>query len=126
MTSETEITPRECLARFADAWAAHDVGGLLELMTDDAVYAASVGPEPGRTYHGHPELGAGFRAMFDHDAGAVIEQGEPIVFGESAVSTWAYHFASVDGSRHCERGIDLWRFRDGKICLKDAYRKTRG
>ncbi|MFI7492735.1 hypothetical protein ACIBXA_30590 [Micromonospora echinaurantiaca] len=31
----------------------------------------------------------------------------------------------VDGSRRGERGIDLRRFRDGKIRLKDAYRKTR-
>jgi hypothetical protein len=64
--------------------------------------------------------------MFDHDAGAVIEQGEPIFLGDWAVSTWAYHFAGPDGSRPSEHGIDLWRFRDGKICLKDAYRKTRG
>jgi ketosteroid isomerase-like protein len=124
--SEAQITPQECLARFAAAWTAHDIGGLLELMTDDAVYAASVGPEPGHTFRGHAELAVGFRAMFDHDAGAVIEQGEPIILGEWAVSTWAYHFVNADGSRYCERGIDLWRFRDGMICLKDAYRKTRG
>lgn len=63
--------------------------------------------------------------MFEHDAGARIEQGEPLVQDEWAVSTWAYHFDGADGSQWCERGIDLWRFRDGKICLKDAYRKTR-
>ncbi|MEV0390360.1 nuclear transport factor 2 family protein [Nonomuraea sp. NPDC050643] len=87
--------------------------------------SASVGPEPGRTFRGHSELEAGFRAMFEHDAGARIEQGEPLVQDEWAVSTWAYHFDGADGSQWCERGIDLWRFRDGKICLKDAYRKTR-
>ncbi|MEH1129763.1 nuclear transport factor 2 family protein [Micromonospora sp. CPCC 206061] len=86
------MTPRDCLARFADAWASHDVDGLLELMTADAVYAASVGPEPGRTFRGHQELAAGVRTMFDHDAGADIEQGEPVAFGDMAVSTWAYHF----------------------------------
>jgi ketosteroid isomerase-like protein len=124
MTSD--LSPRECLARFADAWANRDIGGLLELMTDDAVYAASVGPEPGRTFRGRPELVAGFRTMFEHDAGARIEQGEPLVLGGWAVSTWAYHFVRADGSPWSERGIDLWRFRDGKICLKDAYRKTSG
>jgi ketosteroid isomerase-like protein len=102
-----------------------DVDSLLDLMTDDAVYAASVGPEPGRTFRGHRELAAGFLAMFQHDAGAVIQQGEPVVLGDWAVSTWTYQFVLVDGSRRSERGIDLWRFRDGKICLKDAYRKAR-
>ncbi|MBX6356948.1 MAG: nuclear transport factor 2 family protein [Micromonosporaceae bacterium] len=120
------MSPGDCLARFAAAWAGRDVAGLLELMTEDAVYAASVGPEPGRTFRGHQELAEGFRVMFDHDAGAVIEQGEPVIFGEWAVSTWTYRFAAADGSQWCERGIDLWRFRNGKICLKDAYRKTRG
>ncbi|MFB4270464.1 nuclear transport factor 2 family protein [Nonomuraea sp. GTA35] len=85
----SETSPRECLECFADAWARHDVGGLLELMTEDAVYAASVGPEPGRTFRGHAE-------------------------------------SAGDGAPYREYGIDLWRFRDGKICLKDAYRKTRG
>ncbi|MEO3873298.1 hypothetical protein ABGB18_31180 [Nonomuraea sp. B12E4] len=28
-------------------------------------------------------------------------------------------------SRRPEHGIDLWRFRDGRISLKDAYRKVR-
>ncbi|MGW0801442.1 hypothetical protein [Nonomuraea sp. NPDC002799] len=64
--------------------------------------------------------------MFEHDAGAVIEQGEPLMNGEWAVCTWTYHLVADDGSPYCEYGIDLWRFRDGKICLKDAYRKTRG
>ncbi|MEV1243357.1 nuclear transport factor 2 family protein [Nonomuraea sp. NPDC049750] len=123
--SEFETSPRDCLARFADAWARRDVGALLELMTEDAVYAASVGPEPGRTFRGHAEPADGFRAMFEHDAGAVIEQGEPLINGEWAVCTWTYHLVSDSGSPYCEYGIDLWRFRDGKICLKDAYRKTR-
>lgn len=119
MTSEAEI--RDLLRRFGDAWARRDVDALLALMTDDAVYAASVGPEPGRTFRGHAELAAGFREMFTHDAGALIEPGEPEVFGARAVSTWTYRFP--DG-RLCARGVDLWRFRDGKVAEKDAYRKT--
>ncbi|MFJ7078966.1 nuclear transport factor 2 family protein [Streptomyces sp. NPDC098781] len=122
----SEMSPHKCLAQFAAAWAERDVAGLLDLMTDDAVYAASVGPEPGRTFRGHHELAGGFRAMFEHDADAVIEQDEPVVKGDWAVSTWTYRFVVADGPQRCERGIDLWRFRQGKICLKDAYRKVHG
>jgi ketosteroid isomerase-like protein len=71
MSSEPGI--RDCLRRFADAWTRRDVDGLLALMTADAVYTASVGPDPGRTFRGHAELAAGFREMFAHDAGAEIE-----------------------------------------------------
>lgn len=121
MTSETQL--RDCLRRFAEAWARRDVDALLALMTDDAVYAASVGPEPGRTFRGRTELATGFREMFAHDSGAEIEQGEPEVFGARAVSTWTYRFPGPGGGRY-ERGVDLWRFRDGKVAEKDAYRKT--
>ncbi|MEU7747605.1 nuclear transport factor 2 family protein [Nonomuraea sp. NPDC049158] len=123
--SESEMSPRECLVGSADAWGRRDIGGLPALMTEDAVYAASVGPEPGRTFRGHAELADGFRAMFEHDAGAVIEQGEPLFNGEWAVCTWTYHLVPDSGSPYCEYGIDLWRFRDWKICLKEACRKTR-
>ncbi|MEV0352001.1 nuclear transport factor 2 family protein [Nonomuraea sp. NPDC050680] len=92
-----------------------DIDGLLELMTDDAVYAASVGPEPGRTFRGRPELVAGFRTMFEHDAGARIEQGEPLVLGGWAVSTWAYHFVRADGSPWS--GVRHRRHRFGRLPL---------
>jgi ketosteroid isomerase-like protein len=104
---------RDCLRRFGDAWARHDVHGLLALMTDDAVYAASVGPEPGRTFRGHDQLAAGFREMFEHDAGARIEQGEPDVFGGRAVSTWTYRFATPDGASAASAGSTCGRSATG-------------
>jgi ketosteroid isomerase-like protein len=42
----------ERLREFAAAWARHDVETLMTFLTDDCVYEASVGPEPGRTYAG--------------------------------------------------------------------------
>jgi hypothetical protein len=50
MTSEPQI--RDCLRRFAEAWARRDVDALLVLMT-----RRPVGPEPGRTLEqGEPEV----------------------------------------------------------------------
>lgn len=40
------------LAAFSAAWAAKDIDALMTFMTDDCVYAASVGPEPGKTFVG--------------------------------------------------------------------------
>lgn len=123
--SEPQI--RALLHDFARAWANRDVDALLALMTDDAVYASSVGPEPGSTFRGRDELASGFARMFAHDAGAIIESGgEPLVFGDSAVSQWRYRVPDGGGGYHLEVGVDVWRLRDGRIAMKDAYRKTRG
>lgn len=109
------------LRLFSEAWVQQDVPRLLRLLTEDAVYAASVGPEPGTTFRGHDEIASGLSAMFAHDEGAQVSQGEPLVFAQAAVTTWTYSF--LDG-RQTQRGVDLWKFRDGKIALKDAYRKV--
>jgi ketosteroid isomerase-like protein len=117
--SEGEV--RELLRLFSEVWARRDVPALLGLLTPDAVYAASVGPEPGTTFRGQVEIAAGLAVMFAHDEGAQATQGEPMVLGDAAVSTWTYTFSDGRPSQH---GVDLWRFRDGRIALKDAYRKV--
>jgi ketosteroid isomerase-like protein len=118
----TEAEIRDLLARFAAAWAVRDVTAVLDLMCEDGVYGASVGPEPGTTYRGRNEIERGLRAMFAHDDGAAIDQGEPLVAAGRAVTTWTYRFATG----RVERGVDVWRFRDGRIAVKDAYRKAAG
>ena len=45
--------------QFAAAWAQGDIEGCLALMTVDARYGASIGPEPGRTFTGTGALRAG-------------------------------------------------------------------
>lgn len=117
--SEPEI--RALLQQFADAWIRQDVASLLRLLTLDAVYSASVGPEPGTTFRGHDEIAAGLVAMFAHDEGAEVTQGEPMIVGDAAVTTWTYSFSDA---RKTQQGVDLWRFRDHRIALKDAYRKV--
>lgn len=121
----SEAGIRDCLQRFSSAWIRRDIEALLSLMTDDALYAASVGPEPGQTFRGHRELREGFEKMFAHDLDAEIELGEPVIFGTQAIGTWVYRFRHADGSHTSEKGIDLWQFRENKVLLKDAYRKTR-
>jgi ketosteroid isomerase-like protein len=120
MPSESEVVA--LLDRFSRAWADRDVAGVLALMCDDAVYGASVGPEPGTTYRGRAEIERGLHVMFAHDDGAEIDQGAAVVSADRAVTTWRYTFG--DGRQ--ELGVDLWRFRDGRIAEKDAYRKTHG
>lgn len=118
-TCEKDV--RKLLKEFSDVWRRRDIPAILALMGPNAVYGASIGPEPGRSYRGHEEIATGLAEMFAHDAGADVESHRPVVMGDHAVARWTYTFA--DGRK--EEGVDLWQISNGKIQVKDAYRKTR-
>lgn len=112
------------LAEFAAAWAAQDLDKLLEFVTDDCVYSASVGPEPGETFRGRREVRDGFARMLAHDAEAERHAGESWIFGDRGVSLWSFSYEDEQGATFDVKGIDLYEFAGDKIRLKDAYRKT--
>lgn len=112
------------LEAFAGAWARGDVGELMTFMTDDCVYSASVGPEPGYTYKGRDEVRRGFEALLAYDRGGVSRSGDAFVSGDRGFAEWSYEFADSDGGRRIVRGCDLFEFRDDKIVVKNAFRKT--
>lgn len=109
------------LEQFAAAWASADADRVMSLMTDDCVYEASVGPEPGRTFSGAVELRSGLEKMFAHDAAARTEITDVFAAGDRAAWEWRYYDAAGD---LLARGCDLFVLRDGRIARKNAFRKT--
>lgn len=107
---------------FAAAWGAKDLERMNSLITDDAVYGASVGPEPGTTYRGRVEVMRGFANMLSLDAG--ISRIEDVAhIGDRAYAEWSYMSPAGVTS---VRGIDIIEFRDGRITRKEAFRKAGG
>jgi ketosteroid isomerase-like protein len=47
------------------------------------------------------------------------------VRGERGVSEWTFTGTRADGTRVEVHGCDLFTFQDGKIALKNSYRKNR-
>jgi ketosteroid isomerase-like protein len=122
--STSEITP-EVLAAFSDAWARHDLEALMSHVTDDCVYSASVGPEPGRTWSGKEQVREGFALMLAHDAGQERHEDEgPIIAGSRGAGTWSFTGPGPDGTAQVTRGCDIYEFRGGQIARKDAFRKV--
>ncbi|MEM7117004.1 MAG: nuclear transport factor 2 family protein [Chloroflexota bacterium] len=121
----TEQEKRELLAAFATAWGRADVYGLMALMTDDCVYKASVGEEPGTTYSGYDEVRRGFTEILAFEAGGEQRSGQVWFSGDYAFAEWAYDEMHEDGSLTEIKGIDVFHFVGNKLRLKDAYRKTR-
>ena len=51
--------------------------------------------------------------------------GVHFVHGDLGTSMWTFTGTAADGSRIETDGIDVFRFKDGKIVLKNVFRKAR-
>ena len=119
------VTP-ETLQAFADAWNRHDVDALMSFMTDDCVFEASAGPDAcGKRYAGVESVRAGFAEVWATFPDAHWDAARHFVVGDRGVSEWTFTGTRVDGARVEVHGCDVFTFRDGKIALKNSYRKNR-
>src|SRR5512134_994882 len=123
MSSEVTV---EMLQAFADAWNRHDPDGLMSFMSDDCVFEASAGPDvSGTRYAGREAVKAGYMEVFATFPDAHWGNARHFVHGDRGVSEWTFTGTRADGSRMEVHGCDLFTFREGKIALKNSYRKNR-
>lgn len=116
----------EVLQDFADAWNRHDVDALMSFMTDDCVFEASAGPDVcGTRYVGREAVRAGFAEVWATFPDAHWGSPRHFVIGERGVSEWTFTGTRAEGARVEVHGCDLFTFRNGKIALKNSYRKNR-
>jgi len=118
---------RATIKAFNARWNAGDVDGLMDLLTKNPVYRASTGPEPGEVHHGQANVRAAFeRIMSSESTLGPPPPVEQVVFieGDRGVSSWSYRGQDSDDNTCLIEGVDLWVFEQGRIALKDAYRKA--
>jgi ketosteroid isomerase-like protein len=114
----------ELMDKFANAWNAQDVEAILGCMTDDCVYDSGTGPEVwGRRYTGYKEIGQAVADFFKAYPDARFEDSTHFICGDRGVSEWTLTATKPDGSRVRSNGCDLFTFREGKIAVKNSYRK---
>jgi steroid delta-isomerase-like uncharacterized protein len=114
------------LDRFADAWNRHDLDALMAMMADDCVFQASAGPDvDGQRSEGKPAVRAAYAAVFDAFPDARWAGARHLVAGLRGVSEWTFTGTRKDGRRVEVAGCDLLTFRDGRIAIKNSYRKNR-
>lgn len=122
---QTTVTA-QTLAAFAQAWNDHNLEALMGFMHDDCVFHAVAGPDlMGRTFSGRAEVAEGFRAAWTNFPDAAWLDGDHFVAGDRGVSESTFKGTRADGSRIEARMVDVFTFKDGKILVKNAYRKDR-
>ncbi|MDE0157098.1 MAG: nuclear transport factor 2 family protein [Gammaproteobacteria bacterium] len=121
---------RKTLELFSAAWSRGDIDSLLNLMGDEPVYKGSTGAGPGTFYSGREEVRAAFEKMAGGNAGACepltpATSPEMYFFSNRALVYWNLVLPGADGSPQRVDGVDIIEFTgDGRISVKDAYRKS--
>ena len=129
MTATATIARDHALLKaFGEAFNAHDAAALVSMMTDDCVFRTAMGPEAhGNAIVGQAAVKAAFEATFSAfpDAKWVPRSPDQVV-GNRGFSEWTFIATrAADGAKFEMDGVDLFILRDGKIAVKDAYRKDR-
>ena len=114
------------LKAFADAWNRHDIDALMSFMADDCAFHAVAGPDLlGRSFVGRDAVREGFQLAWQTFPDAAWLDGDHFVCGDRGVSESTFRGTKADGTRIEARMVDVFTFRDGKIAVKNAYRKDR-
>jgi ketosteroid isomerase-like protein len=123
--SNKEIT-EDFLLSFADAFNAHDVKAIMFHMTDDCVFEASAGSDiNGEKFTGQKEVKLAFENVFAIFPDAHWGNSRHFISGSRGFSEWVFTGTKSDGTRVEVTGCDLFTFKDGKIAVKNSYRKNR-
>lgn len=116
----------DLLDAFSAAWNRHDVDALMSMMADDCVFYTVAGPGVmGTTFEGRDEVRKGFEAAWTTIPDAAWKDATHFVVGNRGVTETTFSGTNADGTRIEARMVDVFTFRDGKIAVKNAFRKNR-
>jgi steroid delta-isomerase-like uncharacterized protein len=125
VSASTPVTTA-MLEAFSAAWNAHDIDALMSFMSDDCVFQTAAGPEAcGTRVVGTEAVRKAFAAAWQAVPDAQWENGVHFVSGDFGTSQWTFTGTAADGSRIETDGIDVFTFKNGKIALKNVFRKAR-
>jgi ketosteroid isomerase-like protein len=113
----SEADQLDLVERFNRAWNEHDLDAALALVTDDCVFENTFPAPDGERFHGKAAIRGAWGPVFGNPS-SHFEIEEVLAAGDRVIQRWRYSW----GSGHV-RGVDLLRFRDGKVTEKLSYVK---
>jgi len=126
MAQSINAVTENFLQSFADAFNAHDVKAIMSHMTDDCVFEASAGSDfDGEKFTGQEQVKIAFENVFETFPDAHWGNSKHFIFGNRGFSEWIFTGTKSDGTKVEVTGCDLFTFKDGKIAIKNSYRKNR-
>lgn len=126
MAQNNKTVSEDFLQSFVDAFNAHDIKGIMAHMTDDCVFEASAGPDAnGEKYTGQQQVKMAFENVFATFPDARWSNARHFISEDRGFSEWIFTGTKINGTKVEVTGCDLFTFKDGKIAIKNSYRKNR-
>ena len=120
-----QLTPSDLAATF-DAFNSHDVDAVMQCFADDCVFYTVGGANVyGNKIDGKDAIAKAFSAVWAGMPDAHWQHHSHFVHGNRAVSEWTFTGTNAEGMRVEAEGADLFTLKDGKIIVKQAFRKDR-
>ena len=114
------------LSKFAAVWNNHDVAGIADMFTDDAIFEASFGPDPwGERAEGKEAATRLAAQVFERIPDVRFEEIRRHVTPAFVAIEQVQAGTPRDGEPFEAHIVDLLTLRDGKISAKRTYRKAR-
>ena len=114
----------EALELIAAAFNAHDIDRIMSFFAEDCRLEMPRGPYPfGQRYEGYDAVRSGLLGRLEGIPDVHYGDDSHFVSGEWGASRWLLTGTTTGGARIEVRGCDFYRFRDGKVVLKDSYWK---
>lgn len=120
MATQSALTT-QTIERFNDAVNRHDLGAVMNAMTEDAVFESTQPPDGDR--HEGEDIRSFFERLFAGARERHFEVEECIPCGDRATVRWLHRWVGHDGTAGHVRGVDVFRVRDGKVAEKLSYVK---
>jgi|SRR5680860_504140 len=125
-SNKNQKVTEDFLRSFADAFNAHDVKAIMSHMTDGCVFEASAGQDfDGEKFTGQEQVGKAFENVFVTFPDAHWGNPRHFISGNRGFSEWIFTGTNLDGTKVEVTGCDLFTFENGKIAIKNSYRKSR-
>jgi len=120
--SRIESAVRVVLA-FNKAFNRHDAAGMMQWMSEDAIFENTYPAPDGTRYAGKEAVSRFWQEFFANSPQAHIEIEEIFGFGSRCVMRWRYSWVDASGKEGHVRGVDIYKLKEGLICEKLSYVK---
>lgn len=113
------------LKDFGCAFNDHDADKLVAMMTNDAIFYTVAGNTKfGNKITGIDNIRQAFQGVWTQMPDAHWQAGDIFISGDRGLSDWIFSGTDKDTHHRIEaQGCDIFTFRDGKIAIKNAFRK---
>ena len=111
---------------FAAAWNSHDLDQLMKMSSEDCIFLASTGSAPGGTiYSGQIEVREAYAAIFKaFPDGQWTNSRATSLGGGRYLTEWRFAATKPDGEPISVDGLDILEITEGKVSLKNSFRKS--